>query len=97
MAIGKHAQFRQMCNSFFVDLVSSVCFKDNAPPEKSVVDGLLSLLFVQKELLRDAPQRELLSAFKPRPSSSPFCATMSDSPFSPWLRTPGTHEVSLAV
>ncbi|KAM5149392.1 E3 ubiquitin-protein ligase RNF213 [Callospermophilus lateralis] len=57
VAIGKHAQFRQMCNSFFVDLVSTVCFKDNAPPQKSVIDGLLSLLFVQKELLRDAPQR----------------------------------------
>ncbi|KAG3268325.1 hypothetical protein H1C71_021321 [Ictidomys tridecemlineatus] len=57
VAIGKHAQFRQMCNSFFVDLVSTVCFKDNTPPQKSVIDGLLSLLFVQKELLRDAPQR----------------------------------------
>ncbi|XP_047401153.1 E3 ubiquitin-protein ligase RNF213 isoform X1 [Sciurus carolinensis] len=57
VAIWKHAQFRQMCNGFFVDLVSSVCFKDNTPPEKGVIDGLLSLLFVQKELLRDAPQR----------------------------------------
>ncbi|KAM4802762.1 E3 ubiquitin-protein ligase RNF213-like [Urocitellus parryii] len=57
VAIGKHAQFRQMCNSFFMDLISTMCFKDNNPPEKKVIDGLLSLLFVQKELLRDAPQR----------------------------------------
>ncbi|KAF7459835.1 Hypothetical predicted protein [Marmota monax] len=57
VAIGKHAQFRQMCNSFFMDLISTMCFKDNNPPEKNVIDGLLSLLFVQKELLRDAPQR----------------------------------------
>uniref|UniRef100_A0A2K6KPV1 E3 ubiquitin-protein ligase RNF213 n=1 Tax=Rhinopithecus bieti TaxID=61621 RepID=A0A2K6KPV1_RHIBE len=55
--IEKHARFRQMCNSFFVDLVSTMCFKDNAPPEKEVIESLLSLLFVQKELLRDAPQR----------------------------------------
>uniref|UniRef100_A0A8C9LXS5 E3 ubiquitin-protein ligase RNF213 n=1 Tax=Piliocolobus tephrosceles TaxID=591936 RepID=A0A8C9LXS5_9PRIM len=55
--IEKHARFRQMCNSFFVDLVSTMCFKDNTPPEKEVIESLLSLLFVQKELLRDAPQR----------------------------------------
>ncbi|XP_037593188.1 E3 ubiquitin-protein ligase RNF213 [Cebus imitator] len=56
-AIEKHARLRQMCNSFFVDLVSTMCFKDNAPPEKEVIHSLLSLLFVQKELLRDAHQR----------------------------------------
>lgn len=56
-AIEKHAQFRHMCNSFFVDLVSTMCFKDNTPPQKSVIDTLLSLLFVQKELLRDASQK----------------------------------------
>ncbi|XP_071066939.1 E3 ubiquitin-protein ligase RNF213 isoform X2 [Dasypus novemcinctus] len=56
-AIEKHARFRQMCNSFFVDLVSTMCFKDNSPPEKKVVEDLLSLLFVQKKLLKDAPQK----------------------------------------
>ncbi|CAN0131544.1 unnamed protein product [Rangifer tarandus platyrhynchus] len=56
-AIEKHARFRQMCNSFFVDLVSTMCFKDNSPPQKEVVKDLLSLLFVEKELLREAPQR----------------------------------------
>ncbi|XP_010854827.1 PREDICTED: E3 ubiquitin-protein ligase RNF213 [Bison bison bison] len=55
--IEKHARFRQMCNSFFVDLVSTMCFKDNSPPQKEVVKDLLSLLFVEKELLREAPQR----------------------------------------
>ncbi|XP_077886537.1 E3 ubiquitin-protein ligase RNF213-like isoform X3 [Ictidomys tridecemlineatus] len=57
VAIGKHAQFRQMCNSFFMDLVSTMCFKDSSAPQKSVIDELLSLLFEQKELFRDAPQR----------------------------------------
>lgn len=46
-----------MCTSFFVDLVSTMCFKDNCPPQKDVVQVLLSLLFVQKKLLRDAPER----------------------------------------
>uniref|UniRef100_A0A8C3WRW7 E3 ubiquitin-protein ligase RNF213 n=1 Tax=Catagonus wagneri TaxID=51154 RepID=A0A8C3WRW7_9CETA len=55
--IRKHACFRQMCNSFFVDLVSTMCFRDNSPPEKRVVDDLLSLLFVEKELLRESSQR----------------------------------------
>uniref|UniRef100_A0A8C0I728 E3 ubiquitin-protein ligase RNF213 n=1 Tax=Balaenoptera musculus TaxID=9771 RepID=A0A8C0I728_BALMU len=55
--IEKHARFRQMCNSFFVDLVSTMCFKDNSPPQKDVVDVLLSLLFVEKELFREASQR----------------------------------------
>ncbi|XP_074199996.1 E3 ubiquitin-protein ligase RNF213 isoform X3 [Camelus bactrianus] len=52
--VWKHARFRQMCNSFFVDLVSTMCFRDNCPPQKDVVDVLLSLLFVKKELLRDS-------------------------------------------
>lgn len=51
-----------MCNSFFVDLVSAMCFKENTPPEKSVIDTLLSLLFVHKELLRDASQSEFPSS-----------------------------------
>ncbi|XP_053149440.1 E3 ubiquitin-protein ligase RNF213 [Hemicordylus capensis] len=50
IAIGKNAQFRKFCNSFFVELVSTMCFKDNEPPEKTVIQELLKLLFVQKEL-----------------------------------------------
>ncbi|XP_026908049.2 E3 ubiquitin-protein ligase RNF213 isoform X1 [Acinonyx jubatus] len=56
-AIRKHACIRQMCNSFFIDLVSTICFKDNSPPEKEVIDVLLNLLFAQKELLRGTFQR----------------------------------------
>ncbi|XP_068920216.1 E3 ubiquitin-protein ligase RNF213 isoform X2 [Petaurus breviceps papuanus] len=53
-AIAKHIQFRQMCNSFFIDLVSTMCFKDNTPPDKEVIEELLSLLFVHKKLLKDS-------------------------------------------
>ncbi|KAG8507497.1 LOW QUALITY PROTEIN: E3 ubiquitin-protein ligase RNF213 [Galemys pyrenaicus] len=57
VAIKKHARFRQLCDSFFLDLVSAVCFKDSTPPHSDVVRDLLALLFAQKELVRDAPQR----------------------------------------
>uniref|UniRef100_A0A674JMV9 RING-type E3 ubiquitin transferase n=1 Tax=Terrapene triunguis TaxID=2587831 RepID=A0A674JMV9_9SAUR len=52
VAIKRNAQFRQMCNSFFIDLVSTMCFKDNEPPEKAVIQELLKLLFVHRQPLR---------------------------------------------
>ncbi|XP_067403324.1 E3 ubiquitin-protein ligase RNF213 isoform X3 [Emydura macquarii macquarii] len=52
VAIKRNAQFRQMCNSFFIDLVSTVCFKANEPPEKAVIWELLNLLFVHRDPLR---------------------------------------------
>uniref|UniRef100_A0A8C8S421 RING-type E3 ubiquitin transferase n=1 Tax=Pelusios castaneus TaxID=367368 RepID=A0A8C8S421_9SAUR len=51
IAIKRNAQFRQMCNSFFIDLVSTMCFKDNEPPEKAVIRELLNLLFVHRNPL----------------------------------------------
>uniref|UniRef100_A0A8C7BJA4 Ring finger protein 213 n=1 Tax=Neovison vison TaxID=452646 RepID=A0A8C7BJA4_NEOVI len=56
-AVRKHAYVRRLCNSFFLDLVSTVCFRDNSPPQKEVIDALLSLLFIQKKLLKDTSQR----------------------------------------
>uniref|UniRef100_A0A4W2FDE0 E3 ubiquitin-protein ligase RNF213-like n=1 Tax=Bos indicus x Bos taurus TaxID=30522 RepID=A0A4W2FDE0_BOBOX len=61
--IEKHARFRQMCNSFFVDLVSTMCFKDNSPPQKEVVKDLLSLLFVEKAPQRCCEHTKSLSPF----------------------------------
>ncbi|XP_048674799.2 E3 ubiquitin-protein ligase RNF213 isoform X3 [Caretta caretta] len=69
VAIKRNAQFRQMCNSFFIDLVSTMCFKDNEPPEKAVIQELLRLLFVHREPLRIGPTKrrtvytKLLSPF----------------------------------
>ncbi|KAK7926008.1 hypothetical protein WMY93_008318 [Mugilogobius chulae] len=42
--INVHAQFRRRCNAFFVELVSSVCFRDNIPPSSKVIKDLLSFL-----------------------------------------------------
>lgn len=102
-AIGKHACFRQMCNSFFIDLVSTLCFKDNSPPQKDVIEALLSLLFVQKELLRDAPQSRLLSSYRLKNSvrhSSHFCmcAVNGELPFSFWFQdTVNTQNLCLRL
>ncbi|ETE58870.1 RING finger protein, partial [Ophiophagus hannah] len=52
IAIKKNIQFRKLCNNFFIDLVSTMCFKGNNPPEKSVIVELLNLMFVHKSVLK---------------------------------------------
>ncbi|XP_041633633.1 E3 ubiquitin-protein ligase rnf213-alpha isoform X2 [Cheilinus undulatus] len=66
--INHHAQFRKHCNAFFIDLVSTVCFKDNSPPCSDVILHLLSLLMVEASpvpILRATPQilTKVLSPF----------------------------------
>ncbi|XP_075132003.1 LOW QUALITY PROTEIN: E3 ubiquitin-protein ligase RNF213-like [Leptodactylus fuscus] len=46
----KNDQFRRRCNGFFVDVVCTMCFKDRTPPDKEVIDHLMSLLFADKGL-----------------------------------------------
>lgn len=50
-AIARNALFRQRCNNFFIDVVTTMCFKDNEPPEAEVIQELLNLLFVHRSLL----------------------------------------------
>uniref|UniRef100_A0A3Q3AP92 RING-type E3 ubiquitin transferase n=1 Tax=Kryptolebias marmoratus TaxID=37003 RepID=A0A3Q3AP92_KRYMA len=45
--VSKHALFRKRYNAFFIDLVSTVCFKDNSPPCPAVILILLSFLMVE--------------------------------------------------
>ncbi|KAK2835329.1 hypothetical protein Q5P01_015813 [Channa striata] len=47
--IKKNSDFRRRCNGFFIDLLSSVCFKDNTPPTQSVITHLLSYLMVETD------------------------------------------------
>uniref|UniRef100_A0A8B9MD47 RING-type E3 ubiquitin transferase n=1 Tax=Accipiter nisus TaxID=211598 RepID=A0A8B9MD47_9AVES len=54
-AIARNALFRQRCNNFFIDVVTTMCFKDNEPPEAEVIQELLNLLFVHRSLLTDQP------------------------------------------
>ncbi|XP_029904896.1 E3 ubiquitin-protein ligase rnf213-alpha-like [Myripristis murdjan] len=48
-SIKKNAEFSRRCNAFFIDLVSTVCFKDNIPPTGGVIRHLLSYLMVETE------------------------------------------------
>ncbi|KAJ7989846.1 hypothetical protein DPEC_G00308720 [Dallia pectoralis] len=45
--ISQNARFRKQCNSFFIDMVSTVCFKDNSPPCGAIILHLLSFLMVE--------------------------------------------------
>uniref|UniRef100_A0A803YCM8 RING-type E3 ubiquitin transferase n=1 Tax=Meleagris gallopavo TaxID=9103 RepID=A0A803YCM8_MELGA len=53
-AIAKNALFRQRCNNFFIDVVTTMCFKDNEPPDTAVIQELLNLLFVYRDFLEDS-------------------------------------------
>ncbi|XP_042587954.1 E3 ubiquitin-protein ligase rnf213-alpha-like isoform X2 [Cyprinus carpio] len=43
----QNALFRKRCNAFFIDLVSTMCFKDSTPPSEDIIHHLLSLLMVE--------------------------------------------------
>uniref|UniRef100_A0A8B9G672 RING-type E3 ubiquitin transferase n=1 Tax=Amazona collaria TaxID=241587 RepID=A0A8B9G672_9PSIT len=75
-AIAKNAQFRQRCNNFFIDVVTTMCFKDNEPPEPEVIQELLNLLFVHRRVLEgsDHPtvHTKLLSPFNEEVDETPI-------------------------
>lgn len=96
-ALARNALFRQRCNKFFIDVVTTMCFKDNEPPEAEVTQELLNLLFVHRNLLKgsgelpcpDAQVTELtLAAFSHLPIlsfSSPQITLLSTLNFCPHL------------
>ncbi|XP_026120794.1 E3 ubiquitin-protein ligase rnf213-alpha-like [Carassius auratus] len=49
--ISQNALFRKRCNAFFIDLVSTMCFKDSTPPSMDIIHHLLSLLMVEAHSL----------------------------------------------
>ncbi|XP_030361798.1 E3 ubiquitin-protein ligase RNF213 isoform X3 [Strigops habroptila] len=75
-AIARSAQFRQRCNNFFIDVVTTMCFKDNEPPEAEVIQELLNLLFVHRSVLEgsDHPtvHTKLLSPFNEEVDETPI-------------------------
>ena len=42
-------KIRGHCKSFFMELVSSLCFGQPKPPEPALIRGLLSLVFTEKD------------------------------------------------
>ncbi|CAK6972178.1 E3 ubiquitin-protein ligase rnf213-alpha-like isoform X5 [Scomber scombrus] len=68
-SIKRNAEFRQHCDGFFIDLLSSVCFKDNSPPTSSVITNLLSYLMVETE--HEQIHTKDLSPFDESPDKNP--------------------------
>ncbi|XP_074900257.1 E3 ubiquitin-protein ligase RNF213 isoform X2 [Buteo buteo] len=62
-AIARNALFRQRCNNFFIDVVTTMCFKDNEPPEAEVIQELLNLLFVHRSLLTGSDHPTIYTKF----------------------------------
>ncbi|KAM4629855.1 E3 ubiquitin-protein ligase rnf213-alpha-like [Polymixia lowei] len=48
-SIKQNSEFRRRCDGFFINLVSSVCFKDKTPPANGVIKHLLSYVRVETE------------------------------------------------
>ncbi|XP_041646892.1 E3 ubiquitin-protein ligase rnf213-alpha-like isoform X2 [Cheilinus undulatus] len=65
----RHSEFRRRCNSFFIDLLSTVCFKDNRPPARAVINHLLSYLMIETEN-REIHTKDL-SPFDESPDKNP--------------------------
>ncbi|KAM3598560.1 uncharacterized protein V6R79_019582 [Siganus canaliculatus] len=64
--INQHAQFRKQCNAFFIDVVSTVCFKDNVPPSSDIILHLLSLLMMEVEMVPIIrPKRTMTKVLSP--------------------------------
>ncbi|XP_073689267.1 E3 ubiquitin-protein ligase rnf213-alpha [Garra rufa] len=66
--INQNALFRMRCNAFFIDLVTTVCFKDNTPPSRDIILHLLSLLMVEScsvPQIRGRDRRFLTKALSP--------------------------------
>ncbi|XP_050829286.1 E3 ubiquitin-protein ligase RNF213-like isoform X2 [Serinus canaria] len=75
-AIAQKALFRQRCNNFFIDVVTTMCFKDNKPPEPKVIQHLLDLLFVErKTVLKDPNHPAVYTKFL-----SPFNDEVDETP-----------------
>ena len=45
--IRKYHDYRRRCNSFFMEVVSQLCFSDGTPPSNEVVDKLLTYIIDQ--------------------------------------------------
>ncbi|KAM6344814.1 E3 ubiquitin-protein ligase RNF213 isoform 2-T4 [Alca torda] len=74
-AIARNALFRQRCNNFFIDVVTTMCFKDNEPPEAEVIQELLNLLFVHRSLLKGSDHPAICTKFL-----SPFNDEVDETP-----------------
>jgi len=68
VGLTKHSKFRQLCQSFFMEVISTLCFESTMPnpPEYKLVMMLMDIIFAEGNYTR------VLSPFKnERPDQSP--------------------------
>ena len=46
-------KIREYCKSFFMEVVSSLCFGQPKPPEPALIHELLTLVFTDKDKTKD--------------------------------------------
>lgn len=46
--IANYNEFRRRCNSFFLDIVSQLCFAERSPPSQEVIEKLFSYVVSSK-------------------------------------------------
>ncbi|XP_076843194.1 E3 ubiquitin-protein ligase rnf213-alpha isoform X2 [Brachyhypopomus gauderio] len=64
----QNTAFRKQCNAFFIELVTTICFRDNSPPSRAIILHLLSFLMVEPgsvPAVRGRDQRFLTKALSP--------------------------------
>ncbi|XP_041861895.1 E3 ubiquitin-protein ligase rnf213-alpha-like [Melanotaenia boesemani] len=69
VSLKKNGNFRRRCNGFFIDLLTTVCFKDNKPPARGVITQLQSYLMIETE--HDRIDTNILSPFDESPNKNP--------------------------
>ena len=59
--VGKYLDYRRRCNSFFMEVVSQLCFAEGTPPSEEVVQKLLSYIIgrVGKKKVERVVSKEL--------------------------------------
>ncbi|XP_007886821.2 LOW QUALITY PROTEIN: E3 ubiquitin-protein ligase rnf213-alpha [Callorhinchus milii] len=71
-ALKKHDTLRQKCNSFFMEVVSRFCFREDSPPSDEVITLLLSLLIAVRSCPEgDSYQTRTLTPFSECVDASP--------------------------
>ncbi len=65
-AIWKFNSFRQRCNSFFMDIISQLCFANGSPPNHDVVERLMTYVTREAEKMdkKKLTQTKRLTVFQ---------------------------------
>ena len=63
-ATGRYNGYKERCNMFFMELVSSLCFEGDTPPEPETVQRLLEYVIRQPEAETDRRQTKPMTILR---------------------------------